>query len=227
MRPVRSGNPNSRSLLVVIVAALFLWQQAAPFLLSQTPSTPSKNVAELKINVLAGENGVNIIKAKTAVKPVVEVRDKNNLPVAGVYVAFAAPQSGPHVTFEHGSSTYSTVTDASGRASIHMMKAVGPGHFKISVNASFQGQTVTTAIAQTNYLTMAAASAAGAGAAAGAGTAAAAGGISGTMIGVIAGAVAASVGTAVAVSKSGGGSKSSSTPTGDIGAPGTPHVGPP
>src|SRR5271157_5214354 len=161
MRSVRSGNANSRSLLVVIVAALFLWQQSAPFLLSQTASTPPKNVSELKINVLAGEDGVNIIKAKTAVKPVVEVRDKNNLPVAGVYVAFAAPQSGPHVAFEHGSSTYSTVTDASGRATVHIMKPVGPGHFKINVNASFQGQTATTSIAQTNYLTMAAATAAG------------------------------------------------------------------
>jgi hypothetical protein len=227
MWTTHSRKPNTRSSLAVIAAVLFFWQQSVSFLLSQTANPQPNDVPQLKIAVLAGEDGVNIIKAKTAVKPVVEVRDKNNLPVAGAYVAFAAPESGAHVTFAHGSSTYSTVTDSSGRATIHIMKAVGPGHFKISVNASFQGQTVTTAIAQTNYLTMAAASAAGAGAAAGAGTAAAAGGISGTMIGIIAAGVAAGVGTAVAVSKSGGGSKTSSTPTGTIGAPGTPTVGAP
>ncbi len=175
MRLARSRNPNPRSFLVVIVAVLFLWQQSAALLLSQTATPPPKNLSELKITVLSGEDGVNIIKKKTAVKPVVEVRDKNNLPVAGAYVAFASPDSGAHVIFEHGSSTYSTVTDSSGRATVHMMKPVGAGHFKINVNASFQGQTVTTSIAQTNYLTMAA------------------GGISGTMIGLIVAGVAAGV----------------------------------
>jgi hypothetical protein len=206
---------------------LFLWQQTVSPLHSQTANPPPKNVAQLKITVLEGEDGVNVIKAKTAVKPVVEVRDKNNLPVAGAYVTFAAPESGAHVAFAHGSSTYSTVTDSSGRAAVHIMKAVGAGHFKISVTTSFQGQAATTAIAQTNFVTMAAATAAGAGAAAGAGTAAAAGGISATMIGIIAAGVAAGVGTAVAASKSGGGSKTSSSPTGSVGTPGPPQVGPP
>ena len=217
--PQPSGTPGP--------AMLFLWQQSGPPLPSPTPAAPPDNASELKIVVLAGEDGVNIIKNKTAVKPVVEVRDKNNLPVAGAYVAFAGPESGAHVTFAHGSSTYSTVTDASGRATVNLMKPVGAGRFKIKVNASFQGQMATTTIAQTNYLTLAAASAAGAGAAAGAGTAAAAGGISGTMIGVIAGAVAAGVAAGVAVSKSGGGSKTSSTATGSIGSPGSPTLNPP
>jgi hypothetical protein len=214
-------------LLVVIVAMLFLWQQAVSPLLSQTSKTQPNNVPHLKIVVLAGEDGVNLLKKKTAVRPVVEVRDRNNLPVANAYVAFAAPESGAHVTFAHDSSTYSTVTDASGRAAVHVMKPVGLGHFKISISASFQGQTVTTAIAQTNYATLAAATAAGAGAAAGVGTAAAAGGISGTMIGLIVAGVAAGVGTAVAVSKGGGGSKTSSTPSGSVGTPGSPTLGPP
>jgi hypothetical protein len=202
-------------------------------LLSQTAGTQAKNVPELKIVVLAGEDGVNILKTKTAVKPVVEVRDRNNLPVAGVYVSFTAPDSGARVIFAHGNSTFTTLTDSSGRATVHVMKAMGQGAFKIGVRASFQGHIATAAIAQTNYLTAAAATAAGAGAGAGgaaaggaAGGAAAAAGISGTMIGVIAGAVAAGVATAVAVSKSGGGAKAS-TPTGTIGGVGTPTIGPP
>jgi hypothetical protein len=43
----------------------------------------------LKIVVIEGEDGVNIIDKKTAVKPIVEVRDQNDLPVAGVPVQFA------------------------------------------------------------------------------------------------------------------------------------------
>ncbi|MFL6546502.1 MAG: hypothetical protein ACJ8LM_15175, partial [Candidatus Udaeobacter sp.] len=34
----------------------------------------------LHIEILKGDRGVNILKTKTAVKPLVEVRDRNNLP---------------------------------------------------------------------------------------------------------------------------------------------------
>lgn len=224
MRPTHPGTVHTRSSLVVTLAFVFLWQQSVPPSLAQTTTVQSGNAPQLKIVILAGENGVNIIKQKTAVKPVVEVRDKNDLPVAGLYVTFLAPESGARVTFAHGSSTYGTVTDASGRASVHTMKPLGVGRFKINVGVGFQGQTITATISQTNYLTLAAASAAGAGAAAGAGTAAAAGGISGTMIGVIAGAAAAGIAAGVAVSKSGGGTK---TPTGTVGSAGTPTIGAP
>ena len=37
----------------------------------------------LRIVVLEGEGAVNIIQQKTAVRPLVEVRDSNNLPVPG------------------------------------------------------------------------------------------------------------------------------------------------
>ncbi len=87
--------------------------------------------------------------------------------------------------------------------------------------ASFRGETATAIIAQTNYTTLAAATAAGAGAAAGAGTAAGAG-ISGLMIGLIAAGVAAGVATTVVLVKTRGGK-----PAGTIGAAGTPTFGPP
>lgn len=235
MRPIRSAKAYSRCSGVVIVAIVFLWQQSVSTLLSQSVNTQANKVPSLHIIVLAGEGGVNIIKAKKAVAPVVEVRDKERHHVAGLYVTFIAPNSGPHVTFAHGSSTYSTVTDANGRATVHDMKPVGQGAFKISVTASFQGQTATTAIAQTNYLTVAAASAgaaAGGGAtpastATAAGTANAAHGISKTIIGVVAAGAAAGVVTALAVSKGGGGSKTSTTPTGTVGGVGPPMIGPP
>jgi len=236
MRVIRSRHAGAEPCLVVFLAILFLWQQSLNPLLAQATSTEPGNTPQLKITVLAGEDGVNIIKKKTAVKPVVEVRDKNNQPVAGLSVTFLAPDTGPHVVFAHGSTTFTAVTDASGRASVHIMKPIGQGAFKIAVRASLQGHIATATIAQTNYLTAAAATAAGAGAggAAGAGTAAGAGagaaaGISGTMIGVIVGAVAAGAAVAAVAAKSGGGSKSTTptTPTGTVGTPGTPTLGPP
>lgn len=231
MRVLRTRKAGVEPCIAVVVAGLFLWQQSVNPLFSQAANTEPGNSAQLKIVVLAGEDGVNIIKKKTAVKPVVEVRDKNNLPVAGLSVTFLAPETGPHVTFAHGSTTFTTVTDASGRATVHIMKPIGQGAFKIAVHASLQGHLATATIAQTNYLTVGAATAAGAGGAAGAGTAAGAGaaaGISGTMIGVIVGAVAAGAVVAAVAAKSGG-SKSTTptTPTGTVGTAGTPSLGPP
>ena len=42
--------------------------------------------ASLRIVVIAGEGSVNIVQQKTAVAPIVEVRDRNDLPVAGATV---------------------------------------------------------------------------------------------------------------------------------------------
>src|SRR5439155_20668973 len=69
------------------------------------PSTEQRlpNQDGLTIKVLEGEDGVNIIQKNTAVKPVVEVRDRNNLPVAGATVVFILPDSGPSATFARGS----------------------------------------------------------------------------------------------------------------------------
>src|SRR5271157_3557947 len=92
--------------------------------------TDNENQLGLHITVLEGEDGVNILKSKMAVKPVVEVRDKNNLPVADAAVTFLVPESGPRVAFAHGSNTFMTTTDANGRAVVTTSKPVGPGSFK-------------------------------------------------------------------------------------------------
>ena len=185
--------------------------------------TGNENQLSLHITVLQGEDGVNILKSKMAVKPVVEVRDKNNLPVAGAAITFLAPDSGPRVAFGHGGNTFMTTTDANGRAVVSTSKPVGSGSFKIKVTANSHGQVATTSIAQTNYLTAAAATAAGAGVGIGATGA----GISATAIALIIVGVAVAVGVGVAVAKGGGGSKAPSIPTGTIGGGGTPTIGPP
>jgi hypothetical protein len=183
-------------------------------LYAQGPAT-SQNLEGLTIRVIAGEGSVNIIKKKTAVKPVVEVRDKNNLPVAGASVVFLAPGSGASATFAGGARTVTVVTNSAGRAAVSTIQPVGEGSFKIGVSASFNSQIGTASIAQTNFLTAAAAQAAGVGGAAagstaagtGAATAGAAGagaagtGISLATVGIIAGAAAAATTAAVVVTK--------------------------
>jgi hypothetical protein len=161
--------------------------------------------SDLKIVVISGEDGVNIVKKKTAVQPVVEVRDKNDLPIAGIAVTFSTPSFGPSATFMNGTHSFTVVTNAAGRATVTGMKPVGTGSFKISVSATGAGVAGTAVIAQSNALTAA-------GTAAGMST--------GLIVGVVVG-VAVAVGVGLGVGLSQGGK-----PTGTIGS-GTATIGPP
>jgi hypothetical protein len=129
----------------------------------------------LRVVVIEGEDAVNIIQQKTAVRPVVEVRDRNNLPVPGALVTFSIP-GGQAATFG-GASTLTVATNAAGQAAVTGLTPSAAGAFQIQVSAAFQGQVATATIAQTNVLTAAqAAAAAGANGASGASGASGAGG---------------------------------------------------
>ncbi len=235
MRPTRRAKTSWRCTGALLVAGAFLWQQSVSTLLAQSAVPQALKVPRLDVIVLAGDGGVNIVKAKKAVMPVIEVRDQERHPVAGLSVTFAAPTSGPHVPLAHGSSTYSPVTDTNGRATVSTMTPVGQGEFKINISATFQGLTATAVISQTNYLTPAAANAGAGGAATpGATTTAtatsASHGVSKTLIIVIIAGVAAGAGAAAALGKGGGSSSSSPPPssaTGTIGGTGSSTIGPP
>ena len=206
---------------------IVLGLSAAQVVRAQEPAPANQG---LKIVVLSGEDGVNIVKKKSAVRPVVEVRDKNDLPVAGASVIFLLPTSGPSATFLHGAKTLTVLTDSTGRATVSAMKPVGNGAFKVGVNASFHGQTATASISQTNYATVAAASAAGEGAGAAAGTTAA--GLSAGAIAGIVGGIAAAAAVGIVAGTRGGGSKTNSpatttTPQGTIGLGTGTVFGPP
>ncbi len=136
--------------------------------------------AALRVVVIEGEDGVNIIQQKTAVRPVVEVRDRNNLPVPGALVTFSI-EGGKAATFG-GASTLTVATNAAGQAAVTGLTPSAAGAFQIQVSAAFQGQVATATIAQTNVLTAAqaaAASAAGSGGSAGGGAGGASGGAAG------------------------------------------------
>ena len=76
------------------------------------PPVDTRQSPRLRILVIEGEGAVNIIQQKTAVAPVVEVRDRNDQPVAGATVNFVV-RSG-RAAFD-GARTLSVTTNAAGR----------------------------------------------------------------------------------------------------------------
>src|SRR5262245_46163557 len=190
--------PTFRSASIVLAVTIATLAGSRQPLLAEQSSA-------LRIVVVEGEDAVNIIQQKTAVAPVIEVRDRNDQPVAGAVVNFAI-RSG-RATF-NGARTLTVTTNAAGRAAAAGLTPTGTGALQISAAATFQGQTAAITIAQTNAL---AASAAGAGVGGGAGgggagaggggaggtgagaggaAGGAGGGISGTTVGIVGGAVA-------------------------------------
>jgi hypothetical protein len=169
-----------------------------------TPAAASQ-VDALRIVVIEGEDAVNIVQQKTAVAPVVEVRDRNDQPVAGAIVRFAIRQG--RGTFA-GARTLSVTTNAAGRAVATGLTPTGSGALQIGASATFQGQTAIATITQTNVMTAAQAAAASGGSASGTaapGSAAGgggSGGLSGTTLGIVGGAAAG--GALVAVNGLGG-----------------------
>ena len=171
------------------------------------PAPQTANATALRIVVLEGEGAVNIIQQKTAVAPVIEVRDRNDQPVSGAVVRFAIRNG--RATFS-GARSLAVATDAAGRAAATGFAPTGTGTLQIGATATFQGQTAAITIAQTNVLTAAQAAgvAAGAGSAGGssagatAGAGGGGGGLSTTTLAVVG---AAAVGGTLGVKKLTGG----------------------
>ena len=183
----------------VVLAAAFDAAAQAP---DQAPA--------LRIVVLEGEDSVNIIERGTAVPTLVEVRDRNDLPVSGASVLFLLGEGGT-ATLNAGLQQVALTTNALGQAAV-TVNPIASGAVQLSVNAAYQGQTAAAAIVQTNFATVAEAAAAGvttaggtgggggAGGAAAGGGAGAGGGLgTGALVGIIGGAVGAAAGVGVAV----------------------------
>jgi hypothetical protein len=176
-------------------------------------SLAAQQAPALKIVVVEGEGGVNIIQQKTAVRPLVEVRDRNNLPVAGASVTFTIGGGGQSAAFAGGVQTLTVTTNAAGQAAASGLNAIGSGAFQIQVSAAYQGQIATAAISQTNFATAAAAAQAGASAGGGGG------GISGTTIAIVGAAVGGGAIAATQVvnkDEEGGSKNASATYTGSF-----------
>ena len=81
---------NPQTPIAMLLCAVMLLVPA--FTSAQTPQAAASNA--LRIVVISGEDAINIIQQKTAVNPIVEVRDRNNLPVSGVAVTFSVGGQG-------------------------------------------------------------------------------------------------------------------------------------
>lgn len=192
----RSGRAKTPGLAAITTVVVGLLAVAAV----QT-AAPSGQDGALGIVVLEGEDGVNIIGQGTAVPTLVEVRDRNDLPVSGASVVFLLGDGGT-ATLNAGLQQVTATTNALGQAAVTVNPVAG-GAVNLSINATFQGQTATTAIVQTNFATAAEAAAAGAGTAVGTGGDAAGGaggaGGGGLGTGAVAGIAGAAAGAAVGV----------------------------
>ncbi len=208
---------------LLVCAAMLFAPALAP---AQQPKPAS--AAGLRIVVIAGEDAVNIIQQKTAVNPIVEVRDRNNLPVSGVAVTFSV--GGQGATFG-GASALTVTTNAAGQAVVTGLTPTATGAITINATATVQGQAIAATITQTNFATaaeaaQAAASTGGAGSggasgSGGGGTSGAAGGggISGATLGIVGGAIAGVGAIAAAASGGGGDSAPATTSTPPPAAP--------
>jgi len=181
----------------------------------------AQNNAGLKIVVIQGEDAVNIIQQKTAVAPIVEIRDRNNLPVPGATVTFSI--GGQGASFG-GAPSLTVVTNAAGQATATGLTPISSGVVNISTTATFQGQTVAATIVQSNVMTAAEAAGArasttantGSGATTPSTSSAAVGGsagMSGMTLGIIGGVAAAGAG-GLAAAAGGGGDSPATTSAG-------------
>src|SRR6185436_19257655 len=115
------------------IAALVLSFALAPAEGRQTAQN-----GPLKIVVIAGEGAVNVVRRKAAA-PVVEVRDRNDLPVAGASVTFAI-NGRNRAAFAGGAQRITVTTNADGRATAAAINPLSYGAVQIQVSASFEGQ---------------------------------------------------------------------------------------
>ena len=160
---------------------------------------------QFQLVVVRGASAQNNIKKGRATKAVVEVRDRNNKPVAGVILTFTMPRGGASGTFTGGEQIASVTTDPLGQASVTYQPNSVAGDFNIQVSGNHQGQALNTTISQTNI---------------------AAAAVSATTIGVIVG-VAAAVGVGLGVGLTRGNDTPATASRGIRITPGTPTVGPP
>lgn len=149
---VQEGFLRLRQFLACGVAAVLA---AAP-LGAQQVSGPKQPLAAqakgtLTVNVLEGEGARNIIQSRTAVPPVVEVKDASGKPVVGAEVIFQLPTVGPGGSFNGWLKNQTGRTDDQGKASVTgYAPNPEPGRFNIKVTANSGNQTGSAVIAQIN-----------------------------------------------------------------------------
>ncbi len=204
-----------------LVHILFASAFCASVVISAETQAPKLNVV-----VLEGNGAINNIRQRVAREIIVQVEDENRKPVSGASVSFTLPDQGPSARFSNDSRNSVVQTDSVGRATVRGLRVNSiPGKMEIRIRASFQGQTASASIVQTNVVVATAAAAGAAGAA----TAAAGMGKVLAIVAIVAG---VAVGGGIAAASRGGGGGTPAPPlfppsTGTSIRPGLPVVGTP
>ena len=127
-----------------------------PFFLLAAQLPGQDPVQSLRIEVIEGDGAINNVKQRFAREPIVQVEDENRKPVAGAAVTFLLPNQGASGIFPNGARSFTTITDANGRAVARGLRPTNNGQFEIRVNASKDGKTATKNIRVTNAIATAA-----------------------------------------------------------------------
>ena len=105
----------------------------------------------LKIVIVEGEGAKNSIRTRSAIQPVVEVRDEADKPVPGAEVVFQLPAAGPGGVFNGWMRTQTVKTNAEGRAAASgFTPNEEEGRFNIRVTATHANSTGSAVISQAN-----------------------------------------------------------------------------
>ena len=104
----------------------------------------------LQVVVIEGQDRVNVVGEGTSVPVVVEVRDRDDLAVAGAEVVFEVEEGGT-ATLNVGLTRVETTTNALGQASVTVNLA-SLGAVEVAVRATFGDEVATAVIRQTNVL---------------------------------------------------------------------------
>ncbi len=131
-------------------------QQAAPaeaakLVSQQAAAAAPQPQGTLKVNVLEGEGARNSVRNRTAVAPIVEVRDAAGKPMVGAEVVFQLPLAGPGGSFNGWLRSQTARTDESGKATVSgYVPNTEAGRYNIKVTATAGSQTGSAVIAQIN-----------------------------------------------------------------------------
>lgn len=107
--------------------------------------------AQLRIVVIQGEGALNNTGGRANRDVIVEVQGANARPVAGAQVTFNLPLTGPGGEFANGEHALTVATGPDGRAIATGIRANSiTGPLQVRVSATYQDQTATAVIQQTN-----------------------------------------------------------------------------
>jgi hypothetical protein len=207
--------PPLRPLCAATICLAMMFARPATILAAaQDPATPQKYKITILEDASKTKRGK---KGRVSSDTVVKVTDENNVPVAGIAVAFAITKASGAAAFTGGSMSTVVTTNAVGLASSGSFTATTASTFTMSVTASVPGGAITASVPVTGSA-LGAGAAGGTSAGAGGGGAGAGAGMStGLIAGIVAGVAAAAVGIGLGVA-SGGNDSRPGPPAGPRGA---------